>query len=92
MKKIKVTCRYGVTYKTLVEDYGSKGTLYRTISMLGKCCCWVCFNHNCQHPRNEILEGCGENCRLFGARQLFCKKDIQTNDGQSAETRQDKTL
>ncbi len=62
-KKYSVTCRYGVNYK--IELKGNKATIGRTIDMLSKCCCFVCFNHNCKHPKDEKIDGCKNICELF---------------------------
>ena len=72
----KVTCRYGVTYKATFS--GSSGAVARTFDLMTRCCCWVCHNHDCKPPitRNEILEDCGEVCKIFsGSNSTYCRKE-----------------
>lgn len=61
-KKYPVKCRFGVDYE--VELTGTKGTVTRTLVMLGQCCCFVCHNHSCSIPREEKVDCHGE-CRFF---------------------------
>lgn len=62
-KKYDISCRYGVNYK--IEIKGNPATIRRTIDMLSKCCCFVCFNHGCKHPKDEKIKGCNNICELF---------------------------
>ena len=66
MKKTQeVTCRYGVKYN--VTFSGSKGEVWRAFDWMTRCCCWCCHNHDCQEPKDEILDDkeCCELCSLF---------------------------
>lgn len=69
-KKRKVTCRYGITYE--VEFEGSIGAIERSFDSLTRCCCWVCHNHDCKEPRNEIIENCGHICELW-IKKHYCE-------------------
>lgn len=69
--KRKVTCRYGIEYS--VEIKGTRGVAWRTIDMLSKCCCFVCYNHDCKEPKDEIIP-CHNECLLFSKR-TFCGKE-----------------
>ena len=62
-KNCTVTCRYGITYD--VEFMGTKASIARSCDLMTKCCCWICHNHDCQEPRNEIIENCGLVCELW---------------------------
>lgn len=70
----EVTCRYGITYN--VELHGSAGAKQRTADMLGKCCCWVCHNHNCKEPRNERVS-CAMECFMYGAKSAWCAEPVE---------------
>ena len=69
----KVKCRYGVEYK--VTANGSRGAQARLFDLLGRCCCWVCHNHECKKPRNEKLwPDCGRVCELWVSDKVpFCE-------------------
>ena len=58
-----ITCRYGKTYSVRLE--GRNAEKIRAIQMLQECCCWVCYNRSCSHPKNEILPDCKKHCELF---------------------------
>lgn len=60
---VECTCRYGVTYG--VEFKGSYGAIWRGWDLMQKCCCWVCHNHDCEKPKNEIIENCHNSCELW---------------------------
>ena len=60
---VDCTCRYGVTYTT--EWKGSYGAIWRGWDLMQRCCCWVCHNHNCKEPRNEVIENCDNACELW---------------------------
>lgn len=62
-KNCTVTCRYGITYD--VEFIGTKSSIARGCDLMTRCCCWVCHNHDCQEPRNEIIEGCHSVCEIW---------------------------
>lgn len=66
-----MTCRYGITYN--VELHGSEGAKWRTIDMLGKCCCFVCHNHDCKEPRDERIP-CSMWCQIYGAKTHWCEE------------------
>lgn len=70
--KRKIKCRYGVEYE--VEFSGSKGACARSLKLMECCCCWVCHNHDCKEPRNEIIEVCGEVCTLL-TKIPYCKTE-----------------
>ena len=68
---IECTCRYGITW---IGDWtGSFGELWRAWDLMGRCCCWVCHNHDCKEPRNEIIENCGNSCELW-SKIHYCEK------------------
>jgi len=69
-KKKIITCRYGISYE--VEFKGSIGAIERSFDSLTRCCCWVCHNHDCKEPRNEILENCGHICELW-TKKHYCE-------------------
>lgn len=62
-KNCTVTCRYGITYD--VEFIGSKGEISRACDLMTRCCCWICHNHDCQEPQNDIIENCGSVCEIW---------------------------
>lgn len=62
-KTKEVTCRYGVTY--LVMFRGTKEEIAHNFDLMTKCCCWVCHNHECTEPRNEVFSECGKVCELW---------------------------
>jgi len=66
----KITCRYGVEYKIMA--YGEKGAQARLEELLSRCCCWVCHNRDCEHPRNEIVHDCKEVCSLY-TKTPYCR-------------------
>ena len=68
---VECTCRYGVTYTT--EWKGSYGAIWRGWDLMRRCCCWVCHNHNCKEPRNEIIKNCGHICEIW-AKKHYCEK------------------
>ena len=70
MKK-KVTCRYGVEYE--LKASGTTGEFLRLFELMTRCCCWVCHNRACKTPRNEVVEECHENCKLW-TNMPYCKK------------------
>lgn len=74
MKDIEITCRNGIKYETKLK--GSKGEILRTVDMLSKCCCWVCFNHNCNCPDKIIPQNCNNYCELFTDNHYCNKNDI----------------
>ena len=37
------------------------------------CCCWVCYNRSCSHPKNEVLPDCKTVCELF-TKTPYCKR------------------
>ena len=76
LQKYPVTCRYGVEYKTDLR--GTDGEIHRTLDMLSKCCCWVCYNHDCKEPRNEKVHHCGHTCSLF-TKEPYCKREKHEN-------------
>ena len=59
----RIKCRYGIEYTTNVN--GTKGEIFRFCDLMSKCCCWVCHNHDCNEPRNEIIKDCNVMCDLF---------------------------
>jgi hypothetical protein len=70
-KIYSVTCRYGVHHNVVIK--GNKAAVQRTIDMLSQCCCFVCFNHNCNNPKDEKIDGCNNVCKLF-TNTPYCKK------------------
>ena len=68
----EVKCRYGVTYK--IDVKGSYGEKERFYDMMSHCCCWVCHNHECKEPRNEILLDCKKECDLFTDKP-YCERE-----------------
>ena len=58
----EVTCRYGVTYSVMFR--GTKEEITHSFDLMTKCCCWVCHNHECIEPRNEVFPECGKVCEL----------------------------
>lgn len=62
-KTCTVTCRYGITYD--VEFIGTKAEITRGCQLMEKCCCWVCHNHKCKEPKNEILKDCDKVCDIW---------------------------
>ena len=69
MKEYEIKCRHGVTYK--VELSGSKAATARTIRMLEDCCCYVCYNRDCNQARTAKQE-CKNECELF-TKSKYCK-------------------
>lgn len=69
-KKQTVTCRYGVPYE--VEFEGTKSAIARSFDLMTRCCCWVCHNHNCKEPHNEIIENCYEVCEIW-SKKHYCE-------------------
>lgn len=68
---IECTCRYGITW---IGDWtGSFGELWRAWDLMRRCCCWVCHNHDCKEPRNEIIKNCGNSCELW-SKIHYCEK------------------
>ena len=67
-----VTCRYGKIYSVRLQ--GRNAEKIRTIRMLERCCCWVCYNRGCQQPKNEALPDCNTVCELF-TRTPYCQRD-----------------
>ena len=68
---VECTCRYGITYIT--EWKGSYGAIWRGWDLMRRCCCWVCHNHDCKEPRNEIIKDCGYSCELW-SKKHYCEK------------------
>lgn len=69
----KIKCRYGVEYSPVFT--GSKGANARTFDLMTRCCCWICHNHNCKNPKNEILDDCHYVCELLvGTGKHYCGK------------------
>ena len=74
----EITCKYGVTYTHTFS--GGKPAVDRCFDLMTRCCCWVCHNHDCTMPRNEILPDCGEVCKMY-TRFPYCKaKKINVNE------------
>lgn len=71
MKNYKVTCRYGIPYS--VKLSGTNGEIARTIHMLENCCCWVCHNRDCDCPKNEKINNCGNTCELW-TENHYCER------------------
>lgn len=71
MKKYKVTCRKGITYD--VHLRGTQGEIARTLDMLQKCCCWVCYNRDCKTPEEVKIPNCGNVCELF-TNNPYCER------------------
>lgn len=67
----KVTCRHGVTYS--VTANGSSGAILRLWEMLSRCCCFVCYNHNCKTPHLRKLRNCKHDCELY-TRTPYCQR------------------
>lgn len=61
--QVEHTCRYGVTYECCWR--GSYGEIWRAWDLMRRCCCWVCHNHDCKEPKNEIIKDCNHNCDLW---------------------------
>ena len=72
---VECTCRYGVTYTT--EWKGSYGAIWRAWDLMQRCCCWVCHNHNCKEPRNEIIKNCGNSCELWSHTHYCENKNVK---------------
>lgn len=68
---VECTCRYGITYTTKWNGY--YGTIWRSWNLMRRCCCWVCHNHDCKEPRNEIIKNCGNSCELW-SKIHYCEK------------------
>lgn len=75
LKSKQVTCRYGVTYMAMFK--GSAGEISRGFDLMSRCCCWVCTNLECENPRNEKIDGCGQICGLY-TKTPYCQDDIMT--------------
>ena len=73
IKTQEVTCRYGVTYKATF--LGSKGEVERSFDNLTRCCCWMCRNHDCTKPENQIIPECGDICRVY-TNVPYCVRSI----------------
>ena len=72
---VECTCRYGVTYTT--EWKGSYGSIWRGWDLMQRCCCWVCHNHNCKEPRNEVIKNCGNACELWSHTHYCENKNVK---------------
>lgn len=70
-KKQIVTCRYGISYE--IEFEGTKAAILRSFDLMTRCCCWVCHNHKCKKPYNEIIENCGNVCEIW-TKKHYCEK------------------
>lgn len=68
--KAKVTCRYGVEYE--VFFFGTEAACNRSVALMGRCCCWVCHNKKCEHPRNEVLKDCENVCEIWTKKRHYC--------------------
>lgn len=62
-EKRTVTCRYGVEY--IQEFCGTRAAIERSFALMARCCCWVCHNHECKEPHNEVIPDCGNACELW---------------------------
>ena len=67
---MECTCRYGVKWTD--EWTGTYGELWRAWDLMKRCCCWVCHNHDCKEPRNEVIKDCGNSCELW-SRTHYCE-------------------
>ena len=72
---VECTCRYGVTYTT--EWKGSYGAIWRCWNLMQRCCCWVCHNHNCKEPKNEVIKNCGNSCELWSHTHYCENKNVK---------------
>lgn len=70
---MKVKCRHGVEYDViLIAPRNSKGALIRTQRMLENCCCYVCYNRDCNQARTGKQE-CKNECELY-TKNKYCEK------------------
>lgn len=89
MKTINVTCRYGIQYS--INAHGSVGEINRLATMLRRCCCYVCHNHQCTEARDKRIteEHCSHRyCKVYTnvpycrpkAVRIVCEKCNKNND------------
>lgn len=75
-KTKEVTCRYGITYEATF--FGKKGAIERAFDHLTRCCCFCCYNQECNEctePRYEKIPDCGYICEIYGMKNHPCENN-----------------
>lgn len=73
MRHIKVKCRYGVEYRVVSTGNDKKNAQLKR--ELGRCCCYVCENDDCDDIKEDsVKEKCSERLCEYYTNRPYCEQ------------------